>query len=169
MHRLVVSPPVCLPHFLLLQSGGAFLNSRAGDMHQAKLNWRGPVTRDIDIHGVHAGHLVSSSRELGRKCRVMQISSDEEAPGTARRPWNQTRSECVRPVEACQFVVIPVCLFTEEGLRDQKHHEYVNSRMRTFFFFLRSSSLSEHFLRNNHFYIFFFLDVAPNNKRTHKS
>lgn len=66
-------------------------------MHQAKLNWRGPVTRDIDIHGVHAGHLVPSSRELGRKCRVMQILSDEEAPGTARRPWNQTRSERVRP------------------------------------------------------------------------
>lgn len=136
MYWLVVSPPVCLPHFSPPPPPPPpFLNSRAGDMHQAKLNWRGPVTRDIDIHGVHAGHLVPLSRELGRKCRVMQTSSDEEAPGTARRPWNQTRSERVRPVEACQFVVIPVCLFTEEGLRDQKHHEYVNSRMRTFFFF----------------------------------
>lgn len=90
MHRLVVSPPVCLPHFLPPPPPPV---QWTGNMHQAKLNWRGPVTRDIDIHGVHAGHFEPLLGELGRKCRVMQISSDEEASGTARCPWNQTHSE----------------------------------------------------------------------------
>lgn len=31
------------------------------------------ATRDIDIHGIHAGHLEPASGELCEKCRVMQI------------------------------------------------------------------------------------------------
>ena len=99
-----------------------------------------PNTRDIDIHGDHAGHLALWSWGIMQK-----VQSDADLSGWGS-VWDQEMPldrpppppfsglqrgravACARPIDACQFVIISICLHADEDQISAAPHEYAYCR-----------------------------------------